>query len=287
MQGSGVNCKGWDILHMTIRDFRRFSGFIEKNCGIRMPETKKSMLESRLQRRVRALGMRSFGEYGEFVFGPEGANGEIVRMIDQVTTNKTDFFREPFHFEYLYTRTLTEIARHNKKIRLWSAGCSSGEEPYTLAMVLSEFAEKNGGFSYSILATDICLKALAKARQGIYEMERAEPIPLELKTKYMLKSKDRTKGLVRVAPELRAQVEFRNLNLINGDYGVEHPLDIIFCRNVLIYFEKSVQEKVINRFHRSLALGGYLFIGHSESINGLDVPLKLVAPTIYRKVREN
>ncbi len=275
---------------LSERDFLRLSEFIHNEFGIKMPDSKKVMLESRLQKRLRCLGIQSFPEYCDFLFSPEGMNNELIHMIDVVTTNKTDFFREPNHFDYLVQKTLPVLmtgrgAGINNTLMVWSAGCSTGEEPYTLAMVLSEFAEKCPGFRfrYMILATDISTRVLDKAKQAIYDHERVEPIPMSMKKKYLLKSRNRSNDLVRITPALRESVRFRRLNFIDGDFGMREPMDIIFCRNVLIYFDRPTQEMILNRFFRHLRPGGYLFLGHSETLHGMDVPLVQVAPTIYRR----
>jgi chemotaxis protein methyltransferase CheR len=253
-----------------------------------MPESKKVMLEARLKKRMRDLGIESFGEYCSYLFSPEGTNGELVHMIDVVTTNKTDFLREPKHYDYLVQTALPElINRHGatigRRYTVWSAGCSTGEEPYTLAMVLSEFAEKQHRFYFSILATDISTKVLEMARLGIYSEDVVSPVPAGFKIKYLLKNRDKYKRLVRIVPELRALVEFRRLNFMEGGFGLSEPVDIIFCRNVLIYFDRQTQEELLNRFYRHMNRGGYLFLGHSETIQGMNVPLIQAAPTVYRK----
>ena len=273
---------------MSNREFARFAEFIYDQCGIKMPPAKKTMLEARLQKRLRVMGMHSFQDYADYVFSREGAGLELVHLIDVVTTNKTDFFREPAHFDYLVSTALHDLAQSRgvgfrKALSIWSAGCSSGEEPYTLAMVLSEFAAQNHGFSYSILATDICTTVLDKARLAIYEEERVVPVPLPIKRKYLLRGKGAQKGLVRIVPELRGRIRFRRLNFMDDDFGLREPMDIIFCRNVIIYFDKRTQERLLNKFCRHLVPGGYLFMGHSETLSGLDVPLIQVASTIYRK----
>ncbi|MRR38364.1 chemotaxis protein CheR, partial [bacterium] len=191
---------------MSNREFGRFAEFIYDQCGIKMPPAKKTMLEARLQKRLRTLGMKSFQDYADYIFSREGAGLELVHLIDVVTTNKTDFFREPAHFDYLVAKALPDLAEFRgvgfrKALSLWSAGCSSGEEPYTLAMVLAEFAEQNPGFSYSILATDICTTVLDKAKLAIYDEERVIPVSLPLKRKYLLRGKDGQRGLVRIVPE--------------------------------------------------------------------------------------
>jgi len=275
---------------LSDREFNRLSEFIHAECGIKMPPSKKIMLESRLQKRLRKLELKSYSEYCEYLFSPMGIENEIIHMIDVVTTNKTDFFREPSHFDYLVQKALPElIAKHGagvrRKLMVWSAGCSTGEEPYTLAMVLSEFAEMAKGlnFNYLILATDISTKVLEKAKFGVYKSDRAEPVPMDIRKKYLLRSRDKAKGLVKIIPELRGVVKFRRLNFLEGDFSMREPMDIIFCRNVIIYFDRLTQEKLLNRFCQHLSPGGYVFLGHSETIHGIDVPLAQVAPTVYRK----
>lgn len=270
---------------MSEREFRLFSSFIEDSCGIRMPEAKKFMLESRLRKRLRQLEYSSFRDYYNYLSSPNGLKNELVNMIDVVTTNKTDFFRESAHFSYLVNKVLPEIPEPEllRGLRLWSAGCSSGEEPYTLAMVLSEYCRTDKEFPFSILATDICTTVLESARLGIYEEEKIIPIPLELKKRYLLRSKDKSRRVVRMCPEIRSPINFRRLNLMDETFDIGPPFRIIFCRNVIIYFDRQTQEKLLNRFCRHLQPGGHLFLGHSETLNGLDVPLVQVNSTIYQK----
>jgi chemotaxis protein methyltransferase CheR len=274
---------------MSPKEFDRLSEFIIEHCGIKMPPAKKIMLESRLQKRLRSLGMVSFREYCEFLFeSPEG-NGELVHMIDAVTTNKTDFFREPVHFQFLTETALPEflaesVAGNRKKFIVWSAGCSSGEEPYTLAMVLNEYSSQHPDFQYSILATDISTRVLEKARAGIYDQHLVEGVPYFLKQKYLLRSKDREKKLVRVVPELRSCVSFQRMNLMDEHLITPEKVDVIFCRNVIIYFERATQCELLRRLCRCLKTGGYLFLGHSETVHGFDLPLVRIASTIYRKL---
>ena len=272
---------------LSARDFGRLSRFIYDTCGIKMPEVKKTMLEARLQKRLRSLGMRKFSDYCDFLFSSEGLERELVQMLDMVTTNKTDFFREPDHFTYLTQTVLPDwLKRHEGgTVSIWSAGCSSGEEPYTLAMVLSEFALKNPGFDFRILATDISTRVLEKAKNGIYTESQVEPVTMDLKRKYLLRSKDRSSGMVRIVPELREKVRFRRLNFMDEDFGMREQLDIIFCRNVIIYFDRPTQERLLQRFHRQMKLGAFIFMGHSETLSGLNVPLVSVYPTVYRKLR--
>lgn len=271
------------------RDFERFSRMIYAKCGINLQPHKKNMLEARLRKRLRQLGIETFAEYADYVFSAEGHLEELVPLIDEVTTNKTDFFREQNHFDYLLRLGLDELARQSgagteRPLRAWSAGCSTGEEPYTLAMVLSEYREKVGEFDFSILATDISTRVLERARLGIYAEEKIAPVPAELRRKYLLRSKDRERQQVRILPALRRRVSFRRLNFMDDDWGIREPLDMILCRNVMIYFDRPTQLALMQRFCRLLPAGRLLFLGHSESLHGLGLPLVQLAPSIYRRV---
>lgn len=278
-------------VRLSEKDFRRLGEFIHATYGIKMPPVKKTMLEARLQKRLRILGMESFQAYIKFLFSPEGMKEELPEMVDVVTTNKTDFFREPAHFTYLVHTAIPELisstgAGMRRPLSVWSAGCSTGEEPYTLAMVLDDYAGKMEGFRYNILATDISMQVLEKAALGIYEEDKLLPVPLEMKKKYLLRGKDKKKKRVRIVPELRSQVHFRSLNFMDGDFGMREKMDIIFCRNVIIYFDRPTQEGLLNRMANHLLPNGYVFMGHSETLSGLSVPLAPVAQTVYRKTKE-
>ncbi len=271
---------------LSAADFSRLSKFIYQQYGIKMPEAKHIMLQSRLQKRLRALQMPSFSEYVDYVFSPAGST-EIVHMMDVVSTNKTDFFRENQHFEYLLDTVLPELHDLNRQnfVKVWSAGCSSGEEPYTLAMVMSEYASRTRGFDFSILGSDLSTIVLDKAVNAIYPEDRVDVIPYDLKKKYLLRSKDRTKPTVRIVPELRRKTSFMRLNFMDDTYSeVPSNFDIVFCRNVLIYFDRKTQEAVINKLCRHLRSGGYFFLGHSESAAGINVPLKQLKPTVFRRL---
>ena len=272
------------------KDFERLSRFIYGQFGIKMPGAKQTMLEGRLAKRVRMLKLNSFTEYCDFLFSEKGQKEELVHLINAVTTNKTDFFREPAHFDYL-TRTVlptlagTSGAGVRNKLKIWSAGCSTGEEPYTLTMVLSEYALAHPEFSagYSILATDISTRVLQMAKNAVYHTDRIAPITQPLRKKYLLRNKDKNNPVVRIVPELRNQVTFGRLNFMDEDFGLREQLDIIFCRNVIIYFDKETQERLMNKFCRYLVPGGYLFLGHSESQHGYNLPLVQVSPTVYQR----
>ena len=275
-------------LTMSEEEFCRFGGFIRTKCGIKLPPSKKTMLEARLQKRLRCLGLKSFHDYSNYVFSQRGIDDELVHMIDEVTTNKTDFFREPHCFDFLAQTALPELVINRKpmtqeKLMVWSAGCSSGEEPYTLAMVLSEYAGRCPGFHFSILATDISTKAIKTAIRAVYEEARVEPVPLPFNRKYLMVSKDKGERTVRIVPELRALVKFQRLNLMDTNFGIQAPMGVIFCRNVLIYFEKKTQIELLSHLCRHLVPGGYLAIGHSELITDTDIPMKRVAHSVYRK----
>jgi chemotaxis protein methyltransferase CheR len=274
---------------MSSKLFGQLSEFIYTESGIKMPLSKKTMLDARLHKRLRAMGIDSFGEYCSYLFSPEGIANELVHMIDVVTTNKTDFFREPQHFDYLLEHVLPDLINTKgcgirRPFMIWSAACSSGEEPYTLAMILDEFSHKAEGFYYAVLGTDISTRMLDKARAGIYDEERIQPVPFKLGNKYLMRSKNRENKQVRIVPELRAQVKYRRLNFMAGDFGMREQMDVIFCRNVLIYFDRPTQEKVINRLCKHLVPGGYLFTGHSETISGMNVPLVNVSNTVSRRL---
>ncbi|MFW6100435.1 MAG: CheR family methyltransferase [Bacteroidota bacterium] len=272
---------------MSVEDFRKLSRFITEHAGIKMPEAKKVMLQSRLQKRLRYLDMDNFKDYVDYVFSEDGIQNELIHMLDVVSTNKTDFFREPVHFEFLEKTLLPEYIRQfskNRPIKIWSAGCSSGEEAYTAAITLAEFKKNHPGLDYSIFGTDISTEILRKAVNAIYKEEKINNVPIDLKKKYFLKSKDRSKKLVRVVPELRNKTYYARMNLMDSRYDLKDVFDVIFCRNVLIYFNRDIQEAVINKLTEKLRKGGYFFIGHSESIMGMGVPLKQIKPTIFQRI---
>ena len=273
---------------MTDDDFLRFSRLVYSICGIKLPPQKKTMLEGRLRKRLRALGMASFEEYSEYLFNQGGLDQELIQLINEVTTNKTDFFREPAHFDLLKTSVIPNListfgAGIDRPLRVWSAGCSSGEEPYTLAMVMEEFGRTLSGFRFSIMATDISTKVLEKAALGIYALDKVFPVPEDFKKRYLLRSKDKSQPRARVTPELRSHVTFRRLNFMDGDFGITETFDVIFCRNVIIYFDRATQEKLLRKLCSHIPVGGYLFMGHSESLNGMNLPLMQVAPSAYRR----
>jgi chemotaxis protein methyltransferase CheR len=269
---------------LSDRDFHRLSSFIERELGIKMPPAKRIMLESRLSRRLRQHGFTDYTKYVDYVFSDEGARTELIHMIDAVTTNKTDFFREADHFDYLLNELLPKVCPKGGMVfKVWSAGCSTGEEPYTLSMVLEEYRRVVPAFHWSLLATDISTKVLGQAMEAVYDEEKVAPVPYDYKKRYLLKSKDPAKRLVRVKPELRGRIEFRRLNFMDEDFGIREKFDVIFCRNVIIYFDRPTQEKLIRKFYDLLLPGGSLFLGHSETLTGMNIQLRSAAPTVYTK----
>lgn len=270
---------------LSKEDFKAFSDYIYSEFGIKMPDIKRVMLQGRLLKRIRELKMSSYAEYKKYFFSAEGQRNELYNFLSVVTTNKTDFFRESVHFDFLAQEVLPGfLAEGRTKINVWSAACSSGEEPYTISIVLNEFKEQHPQFNFSILGTDISSNVLNKAAKGIYSEKSVEVIPLQLKRKYFLRSKDRANPTVRVTPQLQQNISLKYLNLMDTVYDITETYDVIFCRNVLIYFDRETQEKVISKLCRHLSEGGYLMIGHSESIANMNLPLKNIKPTMFKRI---
>ena len=269
-------------------DFRRLAAFIEDYSGIKMPPTKMTMLEGRLRHRVRNTGAASLADYCHDLFDEDGLQSEAVHLIDAVTTNKTDFFREPEHFNILVKQALPTLladrhANPQAQVKVWSAACSTGAEPYTIAMVLAEWRRLHASHRFAIRATDLSTEVLQTARRAIYPEAMVSVVPSDLRHRYLLRSRDRSRRLVRIVPELRSWVTFTRLNLMDPNYPVDRDFDVIFCRNVLIYFDKPTQHAVLQRLCRHLRPGGYLFLGHSESLAGMALPLHPVANTVLRR----
>jgi chemotaxis protein methyltransferase CheR len=266
--------------------FVRLAQYVTSELGIKMPESKLLMVQSRLQRRIRELGLESPDQYAEYLFASSNPE-EREHFVNAITTHKTDFFREPEHFTYLLDVVLPEFtavpANRGRRFKAWCAGCSSGEEAYTLGMVLAEYGLRVAGFDFAILATDVASKILTAARAGIYSEALVAPVPPELRRKYLLRSRDRSDNKVRIAQALRSKVSFHELNFMAEDYAIKDVFDVVFFRNVMIYFERTTQEAVVNKICRNLTPGGYLFVGHSESLSGLDIPLRSVKVATYRK----
>jgi chemotaxis protein methyltransferase CheR len=282
----GNEIKLLDRYEMTDEDFGKVSTYVNKELGIKLPYPKKVMLQCRLHKRVTDLKMSSFTEYFNYVFSNGRQQDELIKMIDLVTTNKTDFFRESSHFDFLKEVVLPKICsnlRGRKIIRIWSAACSSGEEPYTIAIVLKEFLRDHPDIDFEITGTDISLSILRKAADAVYNNDRISGISMDLKRKYFLKSKNPLDNTVRLIPDIRSRVIFRRMNLMNPYYDIDKEFDIIFCRNVLIYFDRETQQNVINKLASKLKHDGWFFLGHSETITNMKVPLSQIRPTVFRK----
>lgn len=269
---------------LSAKNFKRLADLIQNYSGIKMPSNKRTMLEGRLRRRMRATQIHSLNDYCAYLFEGDGLADEIVHLIDAVTTNKTEFFREPAHFRFLQDTALPAIARTDRRtIKAWSAACSTGAEPYSLAMVLEEHRRAHRRQDYSILCTDLCTQVLAQATAGIFSEAMIEPVEMDLRKRYLMRARDGARREVRVAPEVRARLTFARLNLMDDRYPVDGDMDLVFCRNILIYFDKPTQSKVLRRLCDHLRPGGYLFLGHSESIVGIDLPVTQIANTVFQR----
>jgi chemotaxis protein methyltransferase CheR len=273
---------------LSRRDFQRLAEFIQGYSGIRMPPNKVTLVEGRLRRRVRALGMPNLTRYCRHLFDEGGLQAEAVALIDAMTTNKTDFFRESEHFRVLTEAALPRLLSDRRAgsetgVKFWSAACSTGAEAYTLAMVFADFAQQRPGLRLAILGTDISTEVLQVAASAIYPEAAVAPVPMELRRRYLLRSRDAARGQVRIVPALRRMAQFARLNLMQDEYPVDTDYDVIFCRNILIYFEPDVQHAVLLRLCRHLRRGGFLFLGHTESLAGFQLPLQSFANTVYRR----
>jgi len=274
---------------MSERDFEVIAGFVERVTGIRMPPHKRTMAQARLAKRVKALGLGGFDEYVQYAFAHEQGFVERMHIIDLMTTNTTEFFREADHFVYL-RETAVPLLRIERPgtgervpLHVWSAACSTGEEPYSIAIALAELARESTPLKFAVTATDICGSALEVAKRAVYAEDRIGSIGYDLRKRYFLRSKDPSARRVRVCSAIRETVRFDRFNLLSDPIPWDHPMDIVFCRNVLIYFDPPVQAQVVRRIARAMRPGGFLFVGHSETLCGLDVPFVQAAPTIYRR----
>lgn len=267
----------------TEQDFRRISTLVGQLTGIVLVESKQDMVYGRLARRLRQLHLDSFSEYCTLL--ERGDDEELGQFVNAITTNLTSFFREIHHFEYLTKTLLPGLLRgkaNTRQIRIWSAGCSTGEEPYSLAMTVQEALPATGRWDVKILATDIDSNVLATASRGVYKADRLGDLASQRVQRWFKKGAGKNAGMVRVAPELQAMITFRQLNLMQT-WPMRGPFDVIFCRNVVIYFDKDTQRRLFDRFADYLAPRGHLFVGHSESLFKLTDRFELIGKTIYRK----
>jgi chemotaxis protein methyltransferase CheR len=263
--------------------FDSISRLMYSISGVNLTDGKRELVKARLSKRMRALGSSSITEYMDFVQSEEGRE-ELSRMVDALTTNKTNFFRESAHFGFIQNTILPDYADSARPLRIWSAGCSSGEEPYTLAMVLAEHFPDLGGRDVRILATDISSKVLEKAAAGIYPETGMDGVSEVLRRRYFKRMKDPRTGIVhyQVVPELRSLISVAKLNLMER-WPMSGPFDFILCRNVMIYFDKETRTRLLKRFSDLLPPGGHLLVGHSESLNSMRHELTYVQPAVYRK----
>lgn len=270
---------------LTDNNFETIRCYIYEHCGIHLTPVKKIMVQSRLLKLVQRAGCGGFDDYLYFAFNTDVRKNELVDLVDLITTNKTDFFREPLHFDFLQNDFLSKKYAKNKvTLKAWSAGCSTGAEAFTMALVLQEFKNNHAGFDFEILATDISTKVLRIAIKAIFTDKETNVIPFELKKRYLLRGKNSNTNLVRFIPEIRDKIKFSYLNLIDEEYGLNTKYDLIFCRNVLLYFDMDTKKEIINKLCNNLSKNGVLVLGQSESILSLDLPLKQIGPSIFTKL---
>ncbi len=266
---------------ISAAEYEQLCSLIYAESGISLGPNKQSLVVSRLSKRLRDLRLSTFHEYYELVTG-DPTKDEFTRLLDLVSTNKTDFFREPKHFDFLREQILPSLSQ-DKRVRIWSSACSTGEEPYTIAMTLWEGVADPARWDFRILASDLSTRVLAKAASGVYDEERIQDLPPDVAKRHFLKGHGTHAGMVKVKPHLSHMISFRHLNLMSERFPIKSPLDLIFCRNVMIYFDRPTQERLVNKFYHHLKPGGHLFIGHSESLQWVSHPFKAIAPTIYWK----
>lgn len=266
-------------IDLTDSQFKKISRLVYQLCGINLKEGKEALVRSRLIKRLRALGMGSFEDYMKFVRSDQGAD-ELGLMIDVLTTNKTSFFREQAHFDYLLDKILPELK--GRTMRFWSAACSSGEEPFSLAMLLRENIRNIDSRDVKILATDISRRMLEKAREGVYEEEKLQGISQQFLKKYFVRVRRESQYTYRVKDNVRTMVRLARLNFMDK-WPMKGPFNLIFCRNVMIYFDRPTQQELISRFWNLLEPGGHLFVGHSEGLSAISHKFSYIKPAIYRK----
>ena len=273
-------------LELTERDYANFSTLIYQKCGINLHEGKKELLKARLAKLLRHYQFDSVRDYYKFLMNDESGQ-ELIPLLDSISTNLTYFFREPMHFDFLTRTAIPNFVKSQgtcsrKKLNIWCAGCSSGEEPYSIAINIIESLPDPTLWEVNILATDISTRVLRMAAEGIYAEEKVNKIPYEWKRRYFQKGVKRWDGYFRMKPSLRELITFKRFNLMEA-FSFQTHFDIIFCRNVMIYFDKSTQQNLVRKFYGVLNKEGYLLIGHSESLTGIDHKFRYVQPSIYMK----
>lgn len=273
---------------ITDQLFEKFSRLVYQECGINLTSGKKELLQARLNKRLRATGIASYREYYDHITSPNN-NGEIVQFLDCISTNLTFFFREPKHFEFLERNALPKLIQskteeRSLRIRIWSAGCSTGEEPYSLAMCVLAQLQDPEKWDFKILATDISTRVLQVGINGVYPRDKVSKIPINFQKMYFHKQRMQNGEGFEASRKLKDIITFRRLNL-KENYPFSGPFDFIFCRNVMIYFDKETQQHLVQKMAGYLSPGGYLMVGHSESLTGLQHGLSYVQPSVYRKTK--
>lgn len=272
---------------LSAAELEGFRKLLYDASGITLTQAKRHMVTARLAKRLRQLRIASYSDYLDFLRTPVGQAREMGEFIDVMTTNKTEFFRERAHYDVLMSIVLPEMRAQldqGEPFSVWSAGCSTGEEPYSLGMQLYDSFYGNE-LAVSILATDICTRALSRAKKAVYSEDVVEPVPAHFTRRFLLKGKGSHKGFYRVAPEIRRLVQFERLNFMDETFGLDRLQHVIWCRNVMIYFDTPTKIELAKKFSRLLVPGGYLFIGHSESLNGLTDDFVPVVPAVYQKTQ--
>jgi chemotaxis protein methyltransferase CheR len=265
-------------------DFDKIRNLVYDLSGISLSDNKLVMVYGRLAKRLRALKLKTYNEYVDYLFSKKGQTNEIQHLLNCVTTNKTDFFREENHFRYIETNAINEVLQKTNNVNIWSAACSTGEEVYSLAITFRELQDKYN-FDFSVIGSDIDTNVLERASKAIYPAEKSADIDFEIKKRYFLRSKDRKN--VKIIPEIRHKVNFKYINLTNTEPVFNNRFDIIFLRNVLIYFDIETQKQVINNILRYLKQDGFLFLGHSESLLMRDIDLVPVSSSVYKYCKNN
>jgi chemotaxis protein methyltransferase CheR len=279
-----IDALGSPIRPVTSREFGLYRTLVESKVGIHLSEAKQALLTARLLPRIRQLGLKNFSEYYELAV--ERDQEELGKLLDAICTNETHFFREPSQFELLertiVPRWIAEAQRGDRapRVRIWSAGCSTGEEPYSLGMALTRALPPE--FTIEIFATDVSSKVLARAREAVYPMRRLHEVPETLHKRFLLRGTGPREGEFRIGPEIRRLVRFDSLNLVSPPRPSMGEFDAVLCRNVLIYFQAETRKKIVRWLCSQVTPGGYLFVGHSESLHDTGAPVRTVVPTVYR-----
>lgn len=268
-------------LTISAADFQAIGRLLDQVCGIQLTPGKERLVVSRLAKRLRALELDTFGHYLDYL-ARDSTREELLRMVDVLTTNKTSFFREPQHFDYLCRHILPAVRGGESSLRLWCAGCSTGEEPYTIGILLRESVPDLDRRDVRILATDISTRVLTKARAAIYDEETVSTISPERRQRYLVRVQEQGAPTYQVHPSVRSLVRLARLNLME-EWPMKGPFDVIFCRNVMIYFDAPTRERLVQRYWQMLRPGGHFFVGHSESLSSLATSFRYVQPAVYVK----